>query len=136
MMAPLPESATLLTGLRGSLEETVNTALLLPVNIGWNVKVTVQNPFVDNGDVQSFVCMMNSEPFVPAMLILLIARSDVPKFLIVTALGEEVPPAGTDPKLTDIGNIEIFGGGALPESVTYRFGFLGSLEETVMPAFF
>ena len=72
----------------------------------------------------------------PVMLISLIARSDVPVFLIVTVLGEGVLPACTDPKLTDMGDSETLGGGAFPKSFTYRLGFLGSLEETVMSALF
>jgi len=73
---------------------------------------------------------------VPVMLISLIARSDVPVFLIVTVFGEEVLPACIDPKLTDMGDIEILGGGAFPKSFTHRLGFLGSLEETVISALF
>ena len=72
----------------------------------------------------------------PVMLISLISRSDVPVFLIVTVFSEEVLPAGTGPKLTDMGDSEILGGGAFPKSFTHRVGFLGSLEETVIRPFF
>ena len=135
MTVPLPKRTTFPVGFRGSLEENPNTALLLPVNIGRNVKVMVQNPFVGNIDVQSFV-WLNSEAFAPEMLISLISRSDVPVFLIITAFGKEVLPACTDPKLTDVGVSEILGGGVFPKSFTDRLGFLGSLEETVMSALF
>lgn len=72
----------------------------------------------------------------PVMLMALISRSEVPVFLIVTVFSEEMLPACTDAKLTDVGTIEILGGGAFPKSFTYRLGFFGSLEETVMRALF
>ena len=70
------------------------------------------------------------------MLILLITRSDVPVFETVTVLGEDVLPTRTEPKLTDVGETEILGGGALPEIFTFRVGFLGSLEGILNIALF
>ena len=67
---------------------------------------------------------------------LLITRSEVPVFLMVTVLGEEMLPACTDPKLTDTGEMEILGGGALPEIFTFTVGFLGSLERILTVALF
>lgn len=55
MRVPLPKRSTFPVGFRESLEEIPNRALLLPVNIGRNVTVTVQNPFVGKIDAQSFV---------------------------------------------------------------------------------
>lgn len=70
------------------------------------------------------------------MLILLITRSDVSVFLIVIILGEDVLFIWTEPRFTDTGEAEILGGGALPESFTFTVGFLGSLEEILIAAFF
>jgi hypothetical protein len=70
------------------------------------------------------------------MLILLITRSDLPVFEIFTILGEDVLPTCTEPKLTDTGEMEILGGGALPKIFTFTVGFLGSLEGILTIALF
>ena len=43
------------------------------------------------------------------MVIVFMIRSPLPVFLIVTALGVDVFPTRTEPKLTDIGLTEILG---------------------------
>lgn len=70
------------------------------------------------------------------MLISLITRSDIPLFKTVTVLGEDVLPTSTEPKVTRRGEMEIFGGAALPKTFTLTVGFLGSLEERVTIALF
>jgi hypothetical protein len=73
---------------------------------------------------------------VPVVIILFTVRSDVPVFLIVTILEADIAPTSTEPKLTDLGETAIFGGGACPESLTLTTGFLGSLEVILINAFF
>jgi len=102
----MPKSFTLTVGLAGALEETLIVALLLPKDIGSNVPVNVHELPADIV-AQSFV-WLNSEAFEPIMSIMLIARSDVPVFLIVIVFCE-VPPTFTLPKLADIGVIDIRG---------------------------
>ena len=69
------------------------------------------------------------------MVIELMIRSEVPVFLMVMVLGEDAPPTGIEPRLTDIGLTEIAGGGVCPESFTLTVGFLGSLETMLITAF-
>lgn len=64
----------------------------------------------------------------PSMLIPLTTRSEVPLFEIVTVFGKEVLPTRAGPRLTDLGEIETLGGGALPFNFTFAIGFPGSLE--------
>ena len=63
-------------------------------------------------------------------------RSDVPVFLIVTIFGKDVLPILVELKLTDIGETEILGGGALPESLAVTVDFKGSLDKILTVALF
>jgi hypothetical protein len=130
----IPESFTLPVGFVGSLEEMLSVALLLPMDFGTNVPMMVQDP--PAGIVVQSSVSLKSEAFEPVMSISLITRSDVPVFLIVTFLDNEIVPACTVLKLADVGDIEILGGGAVPESFTFTLGFLGSLEATLIVAVF
>jgi hypothetical protein len=73
---------------------------------------------------------------VPVNVIAFKVRSDMPVFLIVITLGADVFPTATEPKLTDVGEMVIFGGAAWPESFTLMVGFLGSLDRILMMAVF
>ena len=72
----------------------------------------------------------------PSMPIPLIRRSEVPLFETVTVIGKEVLPTLAEPRLTDLGESEILGGGALPFSFTVAMGFPGSFEWTATTALF
>jgi hypothetical protein len=129
-----PESLTFTAGLAGSLEKMLMMALSVPVDVGANVAVTVQELPVDIV-VQSFI-WPKSAAASPVMLISFITRSDTPMFEMVTILGEEVLPTCTEPNATLAGETEILGGAAVPEAFTVTSGFLGSLEEMVTTALF
>lgn len=122
----------MITAFLGSLEKILIIAFSLPVDVGLNVTLIAHElPFATT--VQLFV-WPNSPAFVPANIIAFTVRSDVPVFLIVTILGADVLPTPTEPKLTDLGEAVIFGGGACPESFTLMVGFLGSLDEMLIMA--
>jgi hypothetical protein len=70
------------------------------------------------------------------MFIEWISRSDKPVFLTVTILFKDTPPTGREPELTDIGETEILGGGACPESFTFIAGFSISSDEILIIALF
>ena len=70
------------------------------------------------------------------MVIDSIERFDSPVFWIVTVIGSDVLPTGTDPKLSDLGETEILGGGACPSNLTLTTDFFGSLEAMLIIAFF
>ncbi|HEY3275502.1 MAG TPA: hypothetical protein VGJ94_02695 [Syntrophorhabdaceae bacterium] len=57
-------------------------------------------------------------------------------FFTVIVLSEDVAPGLTLPKLRDTGEAETLGGGALPETFTFKFGFTGSLEIILTTALF
>lgn len=72
----------------------------------------------------------------PAIVIVFTVRSDVPVFLIVTILGADAEPAAAEPKLADVGETLIVGGGACPKSCTLMVCFLGSVDEILIIALF
>jgi len=61
------------------------------------------------GNVVQSVVSLNSDAFVPVIIIELTERSEVPLFLTVTAFEGELFPAGMFPKFTDLGATEITG---------------------------
>jgi hypothetical protein len=131
---PFPLRLTLEIDFFGSLVEILIVALLRPTDVGLNVAVMAHElPFAT---VEQPLVWPNSSAFVPAMVIVFTVRSDVPVFLIVTILGADVEPAATEPKLTDVGETVIVGGGACPKSCTLMVCFLGSVDEILMIALF
>jgi hypothetical protein len=132
---PFPLSLTLILGFFGSLDEMLIVAVSLPVNAGLNVTLTEHElPFATTVQVS---VSLKSLAFVPPNVIgLFIVRSDMPVFLIVITLAADMFPTAIEPKLTDVGKMVIFGGGACPMSFTLMVGFLGSLDEILIIAIF
>ncbi len=60
----------------------------------------------------------------------------MPVFFIVIVLGDDVVPTFTVPKLSHLGDTDIFGAAVVPESFTFKVAFLGSLEKILMAALF
>jgi hypothetical protein len=50
------------------------------------------------------------------MLMLSITRSDMPLFLIINILGEDVSPTFKEPKFTELGLAEILGVPSIPQA--------------------
>ena len=113
--------------------EILTSALLLPADVGLNVAVIAHElPFAT---VEQSLVSANSAAFVPVNVIVFTVRSDMPVFLIFITLGADVFPTTTEPKLTDVGEMVIVGGGASPKRCTLMVDFLGSLDEILIIAF-
>ena len=117
----------------GSLEEMVKEPVGEPATEGVKVKLTAHE--LPLGIVPQGLSAMAKEVSPPGEMEEMM-RSEAPVFLMVTFLTGEVVFAGTVPKLTDVGDTEILGGGHVPLRLTVYDGFLGSLEEITRVAVF
>jgi len=107
-----PESFTETVGFFGSSDEIFSIALFLENGVvGLKLIVRAQVPpgVIASGQLPVGLTS-NSDAFAPERLIDETVRFDLPEFPMVRVLGDETPPAFTEPKFNDVGFTEILGG--------------------------